>query len=346
MTCEGGPGSDQYNDLFNNFTGQLQTITDDFNNQISGLRNDISLLPRYPFSANNVNYVDASNATKNLQTYLKSVDSQLNSIPAQLENISIDLNNQIANLTTSVCRCDNIFINFTNKLNTLESTFNSKISTLEDAISLLPKFPLFANDMNYVDVSSTTKNLQTHLKFVDSQLNNIPTLLSSISSDYNGKISNINTSCQCTDMSSEITNQINTTSSTFSNQISALENKIPTLPIFATNVNYTNDNNITFLNDHVDDVSVLEIILISNTNEITTLKINIPTLALSATQANYTNINNCISTLDTYLKSTNTFRTQPGINLNIPAQELQKNQTTISNLSKSSSDYTFTYICS
>jgi hypothetical protein len=64
MTCEGRPGSDQNNDLFNNFTSQLQTLTDDFNNQISGLRNDISLFPRYPFSANNINYVDASNTTK------------------------------------------------------------------------------------------------------------------------------------------------------------------------------------------------------------------------------------------------------------------------------------------
>jgi septation ring formation regulator EzrA len=118
------------NDLFNNFTSQLQTVADDFNNQISGLRNDISLLPRYPFSANNINYVDASNVTKNLQTCLKSVDSQLNYIPTQLENISIDFNKQITNLTTSVCECDNISTNFTNKLDTLESTFNNKTSTL------------------------------------------------------------------------------------------------------------------------------------------------------------------------------------------------------------------------
>jgi septation ring formation regulator EzrA len=130
MTCEDGTGSDQYNVLFNNFTGQLQTITDNFNNQISGLRNDISLLPRYPFSANNVNYVDASNVTKNLQTYLKSVDSQLNSIPTQFENISIEFNRQITNLTTSVCECDNISTDFTNKLSALESAFNIKISKL------------------------------------------------------------------------------------------------------------------------------------------------------------------------------------------------------------------------
>jgi septation ring formation regulator EzrA len=94
--------------------------------------------------------------------------------------------------------------------------------------------------MNYVDINNTSKNLERHLKFVDSQLNNIPTLLSSITSDYNGKISKINSSaCQCTDISSEITNQINTVTKTFNNQISALENIIPRLPINAANVNYT-----------------------------------------------------------------------------------------------------------
>jgi monomeric isocitrate dehydrogenase len=50
MTCEGCPVSDQYNDLFNNFTNQLQTITDDFNNQISTLQNSITSLPTHPFS--------------------------------------------------------------------------------------------------------------------------------------------------------------------------------------------------------------------------------------------------------------------------------------------------------
>jgi hypothetical protein len=44
MTCEGRPGLDQYNDLFNNFTNQLQTITDDYNNQISALQNSITSL--------------------------------------------------------------------------------------------------------------------------------------------------------------------------------------------------------------------------------------------------------------------------------------------------------------
>jgi hypothetical protein len=70
LICEGGGlGSGQYNDLFSNFTDQLQTITDNFNNQISGLRNTISILPTYLLSANNVNYVDSSNTTKNVQTY-------------------------------------------------------------------------------------------------------------------------------------------------------------------------------------------------------------------------------------------------------------------------------------
>jgi hypothetical protein len=95
---------------------------------------------------------------------LKSVDSQLNSSrPAQLDNISIDLNNQITNLTTVVSQYDNISTNFTTKLNSIESTFNIKISTFENTISSLPKFPLSANDMNYVDVSNTTKNLEMHL---------------------------------------------------------------------------------------------------------------------------------------------------------------------------------------
>jgi septation ring formation regulator EzrA len=59
---------------------------------------------------------------------------------------------------------------------------------LENAISSLPKFPLSANDMNYVDGSSITKNLETHLKSIDSQLNDIPTLLSNMTFVFNGKI--------------------------------------------------------------------------------------------------------------------------------------------------------------
>jgi predicted component of viral defense system (DUF524 family) len=101
LICEGGGlGSGQYNDLLEDFTNQLQTITDDFNNQISGLSNSITSLPTYPFSSNNVNYVDANNTTKNLQAYLNNIDSQLSYIP-----------NQITNLTNLVCQCDNI-INF------------------------------------------------------------------------------------------------------------------------------------------------------------------------------------------------------------------------------------------
>jgi hypothetical protein len=42
-------------------------------------------------------------------------------------------------------------------------------------------------------------------------------------------------------MSSEITNKINTATSTFNDQISSLKNKIPTLPINTTDVNYKND---------------------------------------------------------------------------------------------------------
>jgi septation ring formation regulator EzrA len=150
ITCECGSGSDQYNDLFNNFTGQLQTLTDDFNNQISALQNSITSLQTYPFSANNVNYVDTSNITKNLQTYLKSVDSKFNYIPTLLENISIEFNRQITNLTTSVCECDNISTNFTINLNSIESIFNTKISTLENIISTLTKFHLSANAVVYI----------------------------------------------------------------------------------------------------------------------------------------------------------------------------------------------------
>jgi septation ring formation regulator EzrA len=133
-------------------------------------------LPTFPLSANNVNYVDASNTTKNLQTYLKSVGSQVNSIPTHLENISIDFYKQI---------------NFTTQLNSISSMFNNKIGNLEKLISSLSTFPLSSNDMNYIDISNATKNLETHLKSVDIQLNDIPILLSNIKLDYNDKISNI-----------------------------------------------------------------------------------------------------------------------------------------------------------
>jgi ABC-type transporter Mla subunit MlaD len=217
--CEGGPGSDHYNDLFNNFTSQLQTITNDFNDQISALKKKI---PSLPISSENVNYIDFYNNT------------------TKLKNTAFDFSKQLTYLTSVVCQCDNISSNFTTHLNSMESTFNTKISTLENTISSLPKFPLSANDMNYVDVNYTSKNLETHLKSVYSQLNDITTLLSNITSYYNGKISRISSSLyQCTDLLSEITNQTNTTTNTFNDQISALKNIIPTLPLSAAQVNYT-----------------------------------------------------------------------------------------------------------
>jgi septation ring formation regulator EzrA len=112
ITYEGSPGSDQYNDLFNNFTGQLQTITDDFNNQISGLRNIITSLSTYTFSANNLNYVNASNITKNLYTHLKTLDQQVDSTATLLKNTVIDVSKQLTYLTSVVCQCNNILINF------------------------------------------------------------------------------------------------------------------------------------------------------------------------------------------------------------------------------------------
>jgi hypothetical protein len=47
--------SDQYNNLFNNFTNQLQSISDDFNNQLATLKNTTTSLHTYPLSANIVN---------------------------------------------------------------------------------------------------------------------------------------------------------------------------------------------------------------------------------------------------------------------------------------------------
>jgi hypothetical protein len=41
----GGLGSNQYNELNNNFTSQLTNITNEFNNQISTLEKKIPLLP-------------------------------------------------------------------------------------------------------------------------------------------------------------------------------------------------------------------------------------------------------------------------------------------------------------
>jgi hypothetical protein len=157
--------------------------------------------------------------------------------------------------------------------------------------------------------------LETHLKSVHNQLNGISTLLSNITSDYNSKISNIKSLCQCTDISSEI-----------ANKISALENKIPSLPLSPTNVNYRNDSsiikavqtrlrelddNISFLISHVNDISTLEDAIIK-------MQINIPTLPISASQVNCTNVNNYITTLDIYL--------------NTLTQDLLNLQTTISNL--------------
>jgi hypothetical protein len=82
-------------------------------------------------------------------------------------------------------------------------------------------------------------------------------------------------------MSSEITDQINTVTTTFNNQISTLESIIPTLSISATNINYEDDNavvknvetglrelhdHITFFNDHVDEVGTLETAVIEIQN--------------------------------------------------------------------------------
>jgi hypothetical protein len=45
LICEGGClESGQYNDLSNNFTSQLQTITNDFNDQISALEKKNSII--------------------------------------------------------------------------------------------------------------------------------------------------------------------------------------------------------------------------------------------------------------------------------------------------------------
>jgi hypothetical protein len=86
-------------------------------------------------------------------------------------------------------------------------------------------------------------------------------------------------------MSSEITNQINTATNTFNDQISTLESNIPKLPLTGTQVNYTNTDNVVktvevrlhelneqigFLNDHVGDVCQLETAVITNKNHITT----------------------------------------------------------------------------
>jgi hypothetical protein len=66
-----GLGSNQYNDLNNNFTSQLQTITNEFNDQISALQNKILSLP---ISSENVNYTYFYNNTTKLDFYLKNVD--------------------------------------------------------------------------------------------------------------------------------------------------------------------------------------------------------------------------------------------------------------------------------
>jgi hypothetical protein len=66
-----GLGSNQYNDLNNNFTSRLQNITNEFNDQISTLEKKI---PSLPISSENVNYTDFYNNTTKLDFYLKNVD--------------------------------------------------------------------------------------------------------------------------------------------------------------------------------------------------------------------------------------------------------------------------------
>jgi hypothetical protein len=67
----GGLGSNQYNELNNNFTSQIQNITTEFKNQIATLEKKI---PSLPISSDNVNYTDFYNNTTELDYYLKSVD--------------------------------------------------------------------------------------------------------------------------------------------------------------------------------------------------------------------------------------------------------------------------------
>jgi peptidoglycan hydrolase CwlO-like protein len=113
-----------------------------------------------------------------------------------------------------------------------------------------------------------------------------------------------------------------------------LKTTIPTLPLSATQVNYTNDNSVVkavqtrlrelddqiiFLNDHLADIGTLETIVMTNSNEIAILKRNIddvtnlkgfvetvkntiPQLPLSGTHINYTNTDNELKRIQTHIR--------------------------------------------
>jgi hypothetical protein len=86
----GGLGSNQYNDLNNNFTGQLQTLTTEFNNQITALEKKI---PSLPISSDNVNYTDFYNNKTKLDFYLKNVDVFRSQALWILNNLTEDIKN-------------------------------------------------------------------------------------------------------------------------------------------------------------------------------------------------------------------------------------------------------------
>jgi hypothetical protein len=83
-------------------------------------------------------------------------------------------------------------------------------------------------------------------------------------------------------MSSEITNQINTTTNTFNDQISALESIIPS-PINATDVIYKDNKTVDdFLKDIVTDIE-------ATGYHVSKVLSNIRTLSINNTDVNYDN---------------------------------------------------------
>jgi hypothetical protein len=69
---------------------RLQTITDEINDQMSALKNQI---PTLPISSENIYYTDMQNNTKMLNIYLNHIDAFKEQMILNLQNIKKDIKN-------------------------------------------------------------------------------------------------------------------------------------------------------------------------------------------------------------------------------------------------------------
>jgi hypothetical protein len=150
----GGLGSNQYNDLNNNFTGQLQNITKKFNNQISTLEKKIPLLP---ISSDNVNYTDFYNNTTELDYYLKSVDIFRSQVLWILNNFKEDIKKlQEAALSNPIALpISAAHVNYA----MLDESIVPLSSYFNDVVTLT--LPINTSNVNYTKSDLTTVSLST-----------------------------------------------------------------------------------------------------------------------------------------------------------------------------------------